>query len=368
MAATPPRILITSPLPPPQGGIATWTKEVMASSLQDAFSLRVVNTAPRSNVDQKSRFRWDRVFQSAMMGGDLLGKLTLARPKLIHSCTSYSWAIARDLPFALSGKPLGAKSVLHMHGGNAHLWLHSLSPRVQKTTLASMRRLDAIVTITGETTRGLKEDFGLKNTVCLPNFTDARRFDPLPPRRKDAHPVKGIFVGWLIPTKGTYELVEALRQVEGITVEMYGHATSKEEKARLQKAIDDAGIADRLKIMGAIPHHEMPARLMAADLFILPTHREGFPLSVLEAMAAGLPSIVSGVGAIPDMVRDGEDGFVVPPQDTVTLAHALRALVENGDTRLQMGHSAAKRLRTEFDMPVVTKQIGDLWRELIGLP
>jgi glycosyltransferase involved in cell wall biosynthesis len=366
MVAKPPRILLTSPLPPPQGGIATWTKEVLASPLHEEFSLKVVNTAPRSNVDQKKRFRWDRVFQAAMMSGELFGKVLFPPPKLIHANTSYYWALARDLPFALSGKPLGAKSVLHMHGGNFHLFLEGLTPKTKKVTLAALRKVDALISITGETTQGLMEDLGLNNTVFLPNFTDASRFDGQPRRNPKANPVKAIFVGWLIPTKGTYELVEAIRQVEGVTVDMVGHATSPSEKARLLAAIDEAGVSDRINIVGAIHHDEIPARLMAADLFVLPTHKEGFPLSVLEAMAAGLPSLISGVGAVPDIVRDGKDGLVVPPKDVPSLVRALRTLVENGERRLEMGESAARRVRAEFDMPVVTRQIGELWRDLIG--
>ena len=96
MSETRIRLLLLSPLPPPAGGIPTWTLGVLASDLAEEFEIRVVNTSPSQSdtVDQRSRFRLGRVGDALRILGSLVWKLLWFRPRIVHVNTPYFWAFA----------------------------------------------------------------------------------------------------------------------------------------------------------------------------------------------------------------------------------------------------------------------------------
>ena len=110
------------------------------------------------------------------------------------------------------------------------------------------------------------------------------------------------------------------------------------------------GIADRVVFTGL--RRDVPRLLAAADLGVLPSAHEGVPMSVIEQMAAGLPVVASAVGGLPDIVHDGEEGYLVPAGDLDVLTRRLGELV--GDEELRRGFGKAARLRAERDYSITT--------------
>jgi glycosyltransferase involved in cell wall biosynthesis len=105
------------------------------------------------------------------------------------------------------------------------------------------------------------------------------------------------------------------------------------------------------RLLGTRPPEEMPAAYADAEVFCLPSWWEAMPLSVLEAMAAGLPVVASAVGGLPEMVSDGETGFLVAPGDAAGLGDALARLVADPALRARMGAAGRRRARERFDLP-----------------
>ena len=99
--------------------------------------------------------------------------------------------------------------------------------------------------------------------------------------------------------------------------------------------------------------------LLAASVFALPSRDEGLPMSLLEAMAYGLPAVVSPVGGIPDVFEDGRHGYFVQPDDPDALADRLRALLENPELARTMGARARADAIARYDVDVVTARLGD---------
>jgi glycosyltransferase involved in cell wall biosynthesis len=111
--------------------------------------------------------------------------------------------------------------------------------------------------------------------------------------------------------------------------------------------------------LGSLPPAGVRAQLATSSLFILPSHEEGQPIAILEAMAAGLPVVVTTIGANPDVVRDGVDGFLVPPRDPAALADAVGRLVGDPALRARMGASARQRAHQHFDRGVLRRRLLD---------
>ncbi|MEO5740623.1 MAG: glycosyltransferase family 4 protein [Vicinamibacterales bacterium] len=122
-----------------------------------------------------------------------------------------------------------------------------------------------------------------------------------------------------------------------------------QERANVERLAQERGLGpDIVRILGS--RSDIDALLDASDFFVLPSDREGLPLSVLEAMAHGLPVIASNVGGIPEVVEHGKEGLLIPPGDPHALAAAIRQLASNAQLRLKLGAAALERARGQFSL------------------
>ena len=128
------------------------------------------------------------------------------------------------------------------------------------------------------------------------------------------------------------------------------------EHARLQ-------LGDRVRFLGF--RDDIPDLLRAADLFVLSSYLEGLGTSVLDAMAAGLPVVATRVGGVPEIVKDGETGILVPPRDPEALAHAMARLADDSGMRARLG-SNGRSLARSYDADRTAFRTRELYLEVLG--
>jgi glycosyltransferase involved in cell wall biosynthesis len=127
-------------------------------------------------------------------------------------------------------------------------------------------------------------------------------------------------------------------------------------------------IGNEVELLGWLGAPERQAELGRAAVFCLPSHAEGLPMAMLEAMAAGRPVVATPVGGIPDVVQDGANGLLVAPGQAAPLAGALARLLGDAGLRLRLGQAARATIAARFDAAVLTDRIADLYRELNAAP
>jgi glycosyltransferase involved in cell wall biosynthesis len=120
------------------------------------------------------------------------------------------------------------------------------------------------------------------------------------------------------------------------------------ERGACEAAARAAGIADRVEFLGA--RGDIPGLLANADLFVLSTHWEGLPLSILEAMRAGLPVIATQTGGVGEAVQDGVTGFLTAPGDLMDLRIRIQQLLSSRELVRQMGAAGRKRYERDFQI------------------
>jgi glycosyltransferase involved in cell wall biosynthesis len=174
-----------------------------------------------------------------------------------------------------------------------------------------------------------------------------------------------LYVGLLTPRKGVVDLLTASRLLRerGVAHELRLLGGTPDEgpgaMAEVRKALDGTA-----KLLGVREPEEMPAEYATVDVFCLPSWWEAMPLSVLEAMAAGLPVVASDVGDVSRVVADGITGYVVPSKDPERLAAALEPLLTDPALRRRMGAAGRARVTDLFSATATAGQVSALYAEL----
>lgn len=133
-------------------------------------------------------------------------------------------------------------------------------------------------------------------------------------------------------------------------------------RARLEELVHAKGLHQQIQFLGE--RHDVPAILKASDIFVLSSRWEGMPLTVIEAMLAGLPVIATRVGGVPELVEEGITGLLVPPWDTRALGNALEQLINSAEMRQRMGELGRQRALQQFTVDRMISPMRALYHEL----
>lgn len=184
---------------------------------------------------------------------------------------------------------------------------------------------------------------------------------------KDTDKFTFLFVGRIVRDKGINELVEAFmrvregRNVRLLLVGQYEDnldPVSEETRMRIEKCED---------IVYAGPQYgrDLLAYYAVSDSFVFPSYREGFPNTVLEAGAMGLPSIVTDINGSREIIKDGKNGMIIPPKSVETLAEAMLRMVEDKTMRKQMAENAREMIVSRFEKNFVQKCQIEFYKEVM---
>jgi glycosyltransferase involved in cell wall biosynthesis len=134
-------------------------------------------------------------------------------------------------------------------------------------------------------------------------------------------------------------------------------------RPQLEAQARNLGVFDRVHFLGV--RADVPGALGAMDVFVLSSDFEGNPLSVMEAMASGLPIVSTAAGGVPDLFESGKHGILVPPGDVLGLSNAMTFLLQNLDARKSLGMAAARRARNKFDVATMVQAYEEMYEQLL---
>jgi glycosyltransferase involved in cell wall biosynthesis len=217
----------------------------------------------------------------------------------------------------------------------------------------------------------IRQLYGYLDAPLIPNGIPTDEYAPDPNRRRRWRERHGLepeaivltHVGRFAPPKNHALLIEAFAQVRTHTPLYLLLVGGGELEDAVRQQVVELGLQERVRFLGV--RADVPAILNASDLFVLSSCWEGNPLSVMEAMAAGLPVVSTAVGGVPELVREGETGLLVPSGDAAALARALQALVDDPARREAMGKAARQHAIAHFDIRHTVRQYETLYERLL---
>lgn len=179
-----------------------------------------------------------------------------------------------------------------------------------------------------------------------------------------------LFVGRITRDKGINELVEAFvrlhRDVPQTRLELVGRYEDSLDPVKLTTKALIEHVENGIEAVGEKRGDDLLAYYAASDCFVLPSYREGFPNTVLEAGAMGLPCIVTDINGSREIIQNSENGLVIPPQNTDLLYEAMWRMVHEKEKREGMAAKARPMIARRFDMHYVRQCLYDFYKEVLG--
>lgn len=215
-------------------------------------------------------------------------------------------------------------------------------------SLTCLRSLECVIGISDNVTESIRLNYLNTHVQTIPPLVDTERYTPCSDYERDER-LKVLFVGNFSKSKGIDVLLEALSELNDrgwdiellfafdMPVERY-----QREQLPIKDQIQSLGLSDVVTPLGIVD--DLPGKMQEADIFVAPFRdTQGpadYPLTMLEAMAAGLTVIASDVGGIPEVIDEGSNGLLVRPDDSNALVAAIRELAEDPDKRDFLGTNA----------------------------
>jgi glycosyltransferase involved in cell wall biosynthesis len=232
------------------------------------------------------------------------------------------------------------------------------------------------VHVVAEAKRDEAVAFGLdaSKATVIRSGVDVEQFRPAAETRPPGVAFSVISVGWLRWLKGYEYALLAIAELaaEGTPVtfdilggDPPGEMAEESERARILHTARDLGLEDRVRLHGNVEAARVCGHLQRADALLHASLSEGLPNVVLEAMACALPVVATDVGGTREAVRDGVDGFVIPPRDPHAAAAALRTLWRDAELRERMGSAGRARVEAAFTIERLTDEWVELYERVV---
>jgi glycosyltransferase involved in cell wall biosynthesis len=270
---------------------------------------------------------------------------------LVHIHSPLTPVVESSHPLVATIHTSVVEDIDHVRGWNLTNLMSELTLAVASRRIVA-GQVDAAerVTTVSERVRGeLAEHYGVEATV-LGNGVDTSRFRP---DGKDRDPYV-LFVGRLDYPKGVPDLLKAAKPiVEAHDIEFVitGKGPQREQLERLARG---RGIAENVRFTGYVSRERQIELYQNAELFVLPSHYEGLPTVLLEAMACGAPVVATKVGGCPEVIENGENGLLVEPGDPQGLTAAIDTALDDTELRHRMSKNARETILERYTWEIIT--------------
>lgn len=347
------KILLVGPSLTLRGGVSHHVRTLLNSPLKENFEIFYLRVGSEYNDNRLKIF-----IKSIFTPLRFLKKLWTVQPDIVHFNPSFDHkSLIRDMTMILNCKLLDYSSVVQFHGGN-------VSRVMKKNRLPFYIKLllkwsTHCIVLTEIQKQPLLKFVSEEKITVIPNMVDTSLF--ISKNKRTNYII--LFMSRIDRAKGVYEVIEAIPEVlKKFPQTRFIFAGEGPDKANLELLCCTNGLIKQVKFLGYIDDEQKINFLAQGDLFLFPSLLcEGIPYALLEAMAAGLPVIATLVGAIPEIIKDGEHGILLHPEQPAKLAESIIKLLKSKRLRGKMAKNNRSTIETKYDIKIVCEKFRELY-------
>jgi glycosyltransferase involved in cell wall biosynthesis len=336
-----------------KGGISSVVNTYRETGLFQRFSVIYISTHTDGNASKKIRF-----CITAWLG--YMNLLMRGKVALVHVHMSTGMSFWRKLLFLCPTLIAHVPSILHLHGADFREFFEDGGALRKWIIRTVFDKVDSIIVLSNSWKNWAQSVsnnpfiISIYNPVSLPPIIDFSVRDPS----------SILFLGQLGNRKGSYDLLEAISRIVNKHPQLKLRMAGDGELEQVKAAVDRLALRAHVEILEWVSGPEKSDLLNRAAIYVLPSYSEGLPMSVLEAMAAGLPVICTPVGGVPEAITDGREGCLIVPGDIAALSDALDKLLSRLELRRKMGEAARYKVESTFSTTHIVPQIEQLYERL----
>lgn len=366
-----PRVLVVGPFPPTKGGVTTFMLNLTSSMLKDRFDFIPFTTSRPPKKGTLNNYGYAAMFRGGV-GRVISGMavtawhvisfpLALSRIDVVQVQASDYQAFWESAVYVGLARAFGKPVVLRI--GGAFDVFHAASPPLVQRMIRRVLNAPQWVIAQSHRAKAMIKGAGRAGPILvIPNWPKAeliRKID----RPSRANPVFLFIAGSDAHRKGVEEVLAAAQDLAARGSAARFHILAAPEV--LEQRIAALALPNIVRVEGFVPHARVVEAMGEADVLLLPSHGEGFPNTLIEAMACGLPSIVTPVGGVPEIIEAG-GARLVPVRDAQALAEAIDALCKDEPLRQAMGVAAFAALAARYTAESVLPPLAEVYEALAG--
>jgi len=367
--------MLVGPFPLSVDGVTTSLQNILTSDLTNHYDFICFSNTrpPKTNALGSHGYR--DFFQGGvprMASGILVTlchlflfpiRVLKQAPDIIQIHTSDYFVFWENSFYILLGKLFGKKVIVRMGGVFDKFYRNSNV--LFRFLVRMILTLPDVLVVQSEYWKQFIGKLTNKDKIrIINNFLNTDEFCGFP-RGGDQHSRILFICGSEAKRKGLDVVLESIRYLshDGIGDSRFVFIATNEQ---IKKRVDQLNVAPYVEFHGVLSKEEMVKAYQDADIFLLPSFGEGFPNSMLEAMASGLPIIATRVGAVPEVIEDGENGLLIDPGDPGALTRALKRLLYDNELRHTLGSNNLRKVQEKYHIPKGIEQLDRIYREILA--
>ncbi|RJG51680.1 glycosyltransferase family 4 protein [Motilimonas pumila] len=313
-----------------------------------------------SHTNSKSLGGLYRVFIYIKCLVKLAFSLTFRKVGVVHIHMSSKGSYTRKSLIVRLVKLLSGRVIIHLHGGKFQQFYAESSTAKQAHIRKTYNLADAVIVLSSQWLTWAK-------TIVKDPAKVHVVYNAVPSLNLDTQSVEPglvLFLGKLGPAKGVDDLIHCFADVVATNANAKLALGGDGDIEKYQKLVEELGLTDHVEFLGWVSGKDKVDWLRRADVYCLPSYREGFPMGVLEAMSSSIPVVATTVGGIPDAITNGVDGCLIEAGNLAELSRSIASLINDRELNKTLASNAKSRFDKHFSQEAVFPVLDEIYKEV----
>jgi glycosyltransferase involved in cell wall biosynthesis len=361
------RVLFLIKLPPPITGATIINGHALLCFKNDQrFQIKTISISYKASIEDTTIFSFHKIYKIFAIYYKLIGNLIFYRPSIVYFQISPTGiAFYRDCTYIFLIKLLNVHILYHLHGKGINEFIGDSSKKYKLYFWAFKE--SSVICLSTSMKNDIKKFYeGIPYIVN----NGIEKIKEVTKEKYKTDCLEILFLSNLIYSKGILDFLESIVLLkEKLTkISFKGIVIGKEVDLNIEvlnNEISSRGLSDSVKYLGAKYNQDKQKKINDAYVLVYPSYNDSFPLTILEAMQAGLPVIATKEGGITDIIDDGITGFLVDKHRPDQIAEKLEFLINNTDLREKMSEFGKKKFLEKYTLEVFERNIKNVFKDVI---